>query len=700
MKRIITSILAVVCLGQSDAFSQERTDTLRAKDNVMFELPTISLNFGINHLMGDVTLNKPAASPISQFGYQLTITQKVNKFLNASFTLYTGNVRGEQMLDSVTNVNFRTTLFSQQLSVEYNFYPLLKPKDDGRQLIRPYVGFGVGLLSFRSKGDLKNAKGVAYNYWSDGSIRAEAEGSIDPSESTILERDFTYETDLRDANLDGLRKYPQLAFTLPVNAGIRFQVSKNVGVNAAFTYLVHFTDMIDNLSSESVGSRQAAKGFDNQLYGSIGLNVFLGRTKHSSIPKRFDNLVAEESKPISKDKNESEAKEEAADSEQKQVSTDTDSIASNSTIAQNNTIPTESASDIKFANLLAKKKDAAKLKTTIDQQLKELDILKQEIGSNSKIKKSQVQQVKGQFQIASSTIQDVDSFIASDTEENANTETKKQKGKSQVDVNKEITSKSDAISSLAELTKELKTSVTALRKEEKELAKVEYKLNAFNVIRAKVRLMEKMKAKSDEKTSMSEEDRLKAMDSALAELKALEQDSSYDEIIDRLEIEQLVARLEAVKIPVVKPETEIAQANSESNNQNTDGNSATSKAATSDSSKKGSSTAATSETRKDAASASKETQTSGNEKRKPSSLNDTTANKPKSDDVQQGTRTIEEIKNTPPKVSGGFHWADVNKNGMISPDEVLYFIDALFEGESEKNVEDIQNLIDYYFDQE
>ena len=61
---------------------------------------------------------------------------------------------------------------------------------------------------------------------------------------------------------------------------------------------------------------------------------------------------------------------------------------------------------------------------------------------------------------------------------------------------------------------------------------------------------------------------------------------------------------------------------------------------------------------------------------------------------------MEEIKNTPPKASGGFHWADVNKNGMISPDEVLHFIDALFEGGSEKNVEDIQNLIDYYFEQE
>jgi hypothetical protein len=664
MKRIITSILAVVCLGQCDAFSQEQTDTLRAKDNVMFELPTINVNFGINSLMGDVALNKPASSPISQFGYQLTITQSVTKFLNASFVLYTGNVRGEQMRDSVTNVNFRTTLFSQQLSVEYNFYPLLKPKEDGRQLIRPYIGFGVGLLSFRSKGDLKNAKGVTYNYWSDGSVRAEAEGSIDPSESTILERDFQYETDLRDANLDGLRKYPQLAFTLPINAGIRFQVSKNVGVNAAFTYALNFTDMIDNVNNESIGSRQGEKGFDNQLYGSIGLSVFLGRTKHSSKPKRFDNLVADASKSASKEKAESESEADTTASKQEQASTDTTGVAADSTLAQGAAIPTPSASEIKFDEVRTKKKDVAQLKSAIDQQLKELDVIKQEIGSQSKIKKAQVEQVKGHLQTANTNIEDVDSFIASNQEENVNAETTKKNEKLKVDVNKEITSKEVALSSLAQLTKELKTSLAELRKEEKELAKVEYKLNAFNVIRAKVQLMEKMKSKDGVNSSMTEEDRLKAMDAVLAEINALEQDSSYDDIIERSEIEQLLARLEAVKFPVAASEANITQSDSN--------------------------TSASNSSKKDGSSSTKPSETT----------NGTSSTKPKSGIDQKGGRTVEEIKNAPPKVSGGFHWADVNKNGMISPDEVLHFIDALFEGESEKNVEDIQNLIDYYFDQD
>ena len=913
----------------------------------MFQLPTISVNFGVNHFMGDVALGKSGSSPITQFGYQLAITQPVTKYLNASFTLYTGSVRGEEFRDSVTNLNFRTTLFSQQVSVEYNFYPLLKPKEDGRQLVRPYVGFGVGLLSFRSKGDLKNAAGVDYQYWSDGTIRAEIEGSIDPSESTILARDFEYETDLRDANLDGLRKYSQLAFTLPINAGVRFQVSKNIGVNAAFTYAFNFTDMIDNISNESVGIRQGDKGFDNHLFGSIGVSVFLGRTKHSSKSKRFENLLAADSKSESKEKGVSESNEETTSLKEEQTETDTPKSATDAAIADNASIPNASASERKLTQVQTKKKDVQELKTAIDQQLKELDVIKKEIASGSKLKKPQLEKVKEQLQTANSNIQAVGSVVASDKQETSDSETGKEKtNKPQVDVNKEISSKEVALSSLAELSRELKTSINTLRKEEKELAKVEYKLNSFNIITNKVRLMEEMNAKDDDSSSIAEEDKLKAIDATLAEIRAIEQDSLYDDIIERSEIEQLVARVEAVKLPGETTEQEVAQSDSKVGKGNVDGGTVRPIESTTNSSNEVSSsepvsssneteqpssstTNANSEngnresaadkklaevvakksdiaqlktaanqqlktlddikkelsgdskfkkaeiqkvneqlqsaysnlrnveaivavnseengdskaentevkpsavkevsskeeaitsineltgklntslgalrneekelakeqsklntfnvirakvrlmekmkaTDSDKSSMSEEERvnamdavlaeisalaqdssfdniierseievlvkrveavklptektelatesvsskekpernvlgqdsaktkgTAGSGKSEPASTKDNTNVKAKPATEQKTTRTVEDINNTPPKESGGFHWADVNKNGMISPDEVLYFIDALFEGESKKTVDDIQNLIDYYFDQE
>jgi hypothetical protein len=75
-----------------------------------------------------------------------------------------------------------------------------------------------------------------------------------------------------------------------------------------------------------------------------------------------------------------------------------------------------------------------------------------------------------------------------------------------------------------------------------------------------------------------------------------------------------------------------------------------------------------------------------------------------SDNEQQnqasGLPDLSSISQQPPKESGKFMWADLNKDSWISPDEVLHFIDLLFEGEAIRTVEDIQDLIDYYFDQD
>lgn len=290
-------IFTILVLG--NGFAQNKADSLLATDNKLIPLPTVNINVGFNHAFSDVALSKEGPTPFRQLGYQLTVVQRAAKFLNVGFDLYSGTIYGEEQRGT-TNINYRTSLVSPRINVEYNFYPLLKPDIRGRQLIRPYVGFGVGMVIFRSKGDMKDESGNAYNYWQNGSIYAEAEGSIDESEATPLERDFEYETDLRDANLDGFRKYPQTVLSLPFNAGVRFQLSKNVGINAAFSYVMNFTDMLDNVSSESIGVRQGSSGFDNHLFGSIGLSVFLGTTKPSAKPKpSFEKELATTENPNS-----------------------------------------------------------------------------------------------------------------------------------------------------------------------------------------------------------------------------------------------------------------------------------------------------------------------------------------------------------------------------------------------------------------
>ncbi|MFM1874862.1 MAG: hypothetical protein RL266_599 [Bacteroidota bacterium] len=318
-------LIILLLASPSVSIGQNVADTL-ARDNKLIPLPTVSLNVGFNHGFTDVPLSE-GPSPFRQLGYQLTITQRIAKYLNLSLELFSGSLYGEEQRGT-NNLNYRTSLFSQRLNLEYNFYPLLKPKADGRQLIQPYIGFGVGAVFFRSKGDLKDRSGKTYNYWTNGSIYAETEGTVDVSEATQLERDFEYETDLRDANLDGFRKYSQTAFTMPFNAGIRLQLSKHVGLNASFAYVLNFTDMIDNVNAESVGVRAGNSAYDNHLYGSLGLSVFLGATKPSAKPKKqTEPLLADA--PAKADSTDAQAtvnEEDTSEAEEESASNVTESI--------------------------------------------------------------------------------------------------------------------------------------------------------------------------------------------------------------------------------------------------------------------------------------------------------------------------------------------------------------------------------------
>lgn len=644
------------------ALGQTGADTLLAKDNVMIPLPTISVNFGINHPFTDVKLSAAGPSAFKQFGYQLTITQRVTKFLNASLNLYTGTIYGEQQIDS-TNLNFRTTLFSQHINIEYNFYPLLKPDDNGRQLIRPYIGFGLGMLSFRSKGDLKDTKGRAYQYWADGTINAEVEGTIDAAEATQLERDLQYETDLRDANLDGLRKYPQLAFSLPINAGVRFQISKNVGVNAAFAYNLNFSDMLDNVSKDGVGNRKGSGGYDNHLYGSVGLSIFLGTTKPTAKPKRFEQQLA--------DTETSKAEKVAEESEQAQPLADgvAEESSEESQIEEGQSpenINSETSSETTALNSVQRldqvnnaRRTVAKLQRQITVLQTNIDALGKEISATNKLKKPQIQALESlviQQTVTNKEIETLNAQLA--LLDGGATQINEQPTQSQPDAvvpssqQPKLKSKEEAIALLGKMSTELTESQTLLTEERIVLKDQELKLNQLGVVMAKIRLIEKMQSKRQGNSPVPDEELNKTVATLTEELEQLKSDSHLIALVGSTEISALLKRVQEARSGItshkIKPEELSVSTDSK---------------------------------------LSKQTKSSSSP----------TEEKKKEDGA---TRSVSEIENTPPKETGGFMWADVNGNGWISPDEVLHFIDLLFDGEAERTVEDIQNLIDYYFDQE
>lgn len=901
MNSVKKSVLLLSIFAFSNSYSQNDADTLLAKDNIMVPLPTLSVNFGFNHLMSDVALRSEGPSPFRQFGYQLSITQRATKFLNVTLDLYTGTVYGEEQRN-LTNLNFRTTLFSQHLNIEYNFYPLIRPNANGRQLIRPYVGFGVGAIFFRSKGDLLDGNGNSYHYWSDGLIYAEVEGSVAQSEATSITRDFEYETDLRDANLDGMRKYSQTAFTLPLNAGIRFQITKNIGVNAAFAYAFNFSDMLDNISTNGVGNRAGSSGNDNHLFGSVGLSVFLGMTKPSSkpAPTFIEALVSEESsideKDSSSDKSEKELitnKNDLASISRRLVRTSESLVdiaeASDLFITQK----TEDLSQLAKRNLETKKeirevkkesialidssmaalqkthsglKDASnslnsaytdftdkkvdtrpsttnKVKNTVEAKIPAMESLKSQIESakssaelksilnvtsknlthtneifksessrmsesilNSRktVVEARVQQLEASFQNASlaeeadllteidspstiteeleklfeegilseaeyhqlkSSVHEIEESVtltqqansgnidasaknklASTTEllQNASetiaqkteaarqllsnynqqlsaltaqplvsksdlSEVKKealdlveQANVALVTTNKELNSVADDLDQVSEKLEKNDGPLPRMEGTNKLKTTMEAVIPRLDDSKSKIRsaktaedLNQILAATSNDLTGTSEIFSTEGDQLAHATLKTRKyvvqnriELLSLESSIDSEEFNSISVEIESLKKEKILSELEL--------NEISAAILALKNSIDEDRSILGSTDYS-------------ETTDQTVEDKQSQIISDTNldSTEPTSDEIvsdenklEGKTRTVEEIENTPPKLSGGFHWADVNENGWISPDEVLHFIDLLFDGESVRTVEDIQNLIDYYFDQE
>ena len=667
----------------SVAFSQNGNDTLLAKDNVMIPLPTVSINVGFNHLMADVSLSSDGPTPFRQLGYQLSITQQVAKFLNATLDLYTGTVYGEEQRN-LTNINFRTSIFSQRLNLEYNFYPLLKPDASGRQLLRPYLGIGVGAMFFRNKGDLLDESNNVYNYWSDGLIYAEIEGTVSQSEATLLTRDFEYETDLRDANLDGLRKYPQTAFTLPINAGIRFQVSKNVGLNAAFTYALNFTDMIDNVGETGLGDRSGTSGNDNQLYGSIGLTVFLGSTKPSAKPaKKNEDLLAASQTSDGIDKTKFDNSESEALQNEATVSEGEETVVSQ-IVKKGLAYNAQLELDQQRIEALAQSQAATEL------SLQSITAIKTELESSSKLTNSTKQNILSVIEKEAEGLKRLQQSNSSASENIQVEETGSESGQLALANQKVSTQIKEATSSQMELLKSIEGNLGKAKTTKDGLSVASQLTESLKYSKSLFEEIEKEAFKASVANRLSNlEDKISLYEFARdAEYVTEEEQSTLQSV--RTKLEKEIASMEDLgqlnvsvsnKMKIQLSGETVALQQLISNNENVSIGSSN-EANTNQSS-------GNNEQSTDAQHTVSELNSS-----EESTVESASVNKPKR------TPTIEEIENTPEKVSGGFHWADVNENGWISPDEVLHFIDLLFEGESVRTVGDIQNLIDYYFDQE
>ncbi len=266
------------CVNYSFSAEKDSIKTNTPSTYNYSKAPSIGYNIGYLNFFGDVKLNGYKPSFGSRLGHQFYISIPLSKSFNISYNFFAGKIFGEETR-SADNLNFRTSLVGQALMVEYNFYAIIKPEEDSKLSLLPFIGFGVEALVFRAKADMKNASEKKYYYWDDGSIKdmPQTSGNIDLAVN--IERDNTYETELRDANLDGFGKYSQITFAMPFTFGADLKVGKNLNFRLGATYHYTFSDMLDNVSSVGSGNRKGAAGKDMFLFSSLGVSYKFGAPK-------------------------------------------------------------------------------------------------------------------------------------------------------------------------------------------------------------------------------------------------------------------------------------------------------------------------------------------------------------------------------------------------------------------------------------
>jgi hypothetical protein len=248
----------------------QRIDTV---ENPVYK-PVISLSYGILNFHGDVKngYNSPAIGNHAAKVNVATFIDRKNHYFVANFNFMIGKLSGNEYSysDITRNLNFETELSSIGLNLEYRFGHLFQ-KD---ALVRPYVSLGLESINFSSKGDLVDANGSAYYYWSDGTIR-DAEELLGGA-SQMLYRDYVYETDLRlrEEQEFGLGDYSQRAFSIPAGIGFHLRIDRRAYFSLGMSYHYAFTDMLDNVAYEGT-SIQGTKGMDSYIYTHLSLHFDL-----------------------------------------------------------------------------------------------------------------------------------------------------------------------------------------------------------------------------------------------------------------------------------------------------------------------------------------------------------------------------------------------------------------------------------------
>lgn len=282
-KTTLLCFLLAICLTSVAQVDSSKTEPVpratsstdwKEKEGLVFT-PTVSLGVGMLTYYGDISRDYKTNNPITnRLAYRVQVSQPLTKFLHLNFNLWRGTVSAnERSIDR--NLNFESTLTGGGLALEYDFSNFIK-KD--KITFQPFVGAGFEGLEFLSKTDLYDSFGNDYYYWDDGTIRSLPQNAPDANNAVRVQRDYIYESDIRELNIDDFGDYDEFSFSVPVSAGFKLHLSNHVQFKAGATYYFTQTDYIDGITHESVGNRKGDEVNDQLLLAHFSLSYDFSRS--------------------------------------------------------------------------------------------------------------------------------------------------------------------------------------------------------------------------------------------------------------------------------------------------------------------------------------------------------------------------------------------------------------------------------------
>lgn len=274
---VLLFLCSAVC-GYSQIKNDSTSTNKSDSDDFVFR-PTIGFGTGLFSYIGHIYANENHhfQNPlVGRIAYEMDVSEALNPYFTLDFYTLFGKLGVNENLPQLgLDRNFESQIRLGGLHIEYNFDNFLPKK----RKVSPFIGTGFESFEFLSKTDLYDKNGNQYYYWQDGSIRNMAQNNPNAGNSIIIQRDYTYESDIRTMNVNGYGKYTEQSFAIPISVGAIFHLSDRTFLKIGTTLHYTFTNYIDGVAP------QGSKLNDMFVMSSFSLHYdlsYLGRRKRNA----------------------------------------------------------------------------------------------------------------------------------------------------------------------------------------------------------------------------------------------------------------------------------------------------------------------------------------------------------------------------------------------------------------------------------